>query len=371
MPNWMSVTCLPLKSRPTKFPANHSNSRANRSECHWITWARQASCALLAGIFIGISTSSHADDVLRKEAQALFNFIEAVPEASLSEPEVVLGRALFWDTRLSANGQISCASCHTAEDWGSDRRRFSLDARDQMTARHSQTVFNSMLQPSLRWTGDRKSGAHQAERSLTGSMGFEKPEAILPLLRQFDYEESFRRAFPEDPEPMTPGNYGKALQTYQATLITPAPLDRFLAGDDSALSKVQKEGLQAFISIGCADCHRGSLLGGRALRKFGLEKDYWTVTRSEKIDAGVYETSKVEADRYRFRVSMLRNVAHTAPYFHDGSVADLKEAVQVMAEVQLGSRIEDHEAAALVAFLEALSGEVPSHYAPPSTALDP
>ncbi len=313
-------------------------------------------------------TSLAADDAkLREDALTEFGIIKPVPVAALKRSDVKLGQALFWDARLSADGKTACASCHLPEDWGADRRRFAPDARGKSTARNSQTVFNSTLQSSLRWTGDRKSAAHQAEKSLSGSMGFATSDTVVPLLMSLGYEASFKAAFPQDPEPLSPTNYAKAIQAYEETLVTPAPFDRFLVGEIDALTAPQKAGLRAFLAAGCADCHSGALLGGRGLKKFGVKKDYWLATRSEKQDAGLFETTKAESDRNRFRVSMLRNIAKTGPYFHDGSVADLKEAVQVMANVQLGSRLPDDDATAIVAFLESLTGPIPSNYHAPGS----
>jgi cytochrome c peroxidase len=123
--------------------------------------------------------------------------------------------------------------------------------------------------------------------------------------------------------------------------------------------------LAAFLNNGCADCHDGTLLGGKSIEKFGVAKDYWKATKSEKVDVGRFEATQQEADRYKFRVPMLRNIAKTAPYFHDGSVAKLDEAVQIMADVQFGDRLSDQGAAAIAVFLDALTGEVPSHFSPP------
>jgi cytochrome c peroxidase len=328
---------------------------------------RSAAFTILTAIVLGPGMVSAAseDDELRDEAKKLFGVIKGVSDKTLNAPDVTLGRALFWDTRLSGNGKIACASCHQPNDWGADLRRFSLDAKDKDTARNSQTVFNAMLQPSLRWTGDRKSGAHQAEKSLTGSMGFASPDAVVPLLMEFGYEAAFKSAFPKNREAVSPANYAKALQAYQATLITPAPFDRFLSGEDAAMNAKQKNGLRIFISVGCADCHKGSLLGGGSIRQFGVLKEYWTATKSEKKDPGLFDSTNKETDRYKFRVSMLRNIAKTGPYFHDGSVGEIKEAVQVMADVQLGSRLSDTDATAIVSFFDALTGELPNHYSKP------
>jgi len=301
------------------------------------------------------------DTRLLVEAQTQFGVLKPVSPEAIG-PAAELGRAVFWDPRLSADGKTACASCHHAADWGADRRPFSPDARGRLTSRNSQTVFNAMLQPALRWTGDRKSGAHQAERSLTGSMGFTNVTAVLPLLRQHGYEPRFRQTWPDDPVPLTVTNYARALEAYQATLVTPAPFDRFLAGDAAALSDRQKEGLRVFLRVGCSDCHSGPLLGGKGLRKFGLKRPYWEATKSARRDTGLHEATKLDEDREKFRVSMLRNIAKTAPYFHDGSVLGLKEAVEVMAEVQLGQRLGENDLEDVTAFLDSLTGKVPEHF---------
>lgn len=301
---------------------------------------------------------------LREDAKGHFQSITPIPESALTDPRVVLGQELFWDKRVSSNGKIACASCHPAEFGGADERRFSVDAREKETNRNSQTVFNATLQPKLRWTADRDSAAHQAERSLTGSLGFTSAEDVLPVLKTLGYEKKFASAFSDTPS-MTPQNYAKAIEVYEQTLITPSPWDRFLNGDDNAISETAKRGLRLFIDRGCVQCHDGRLLGGESMEKFGVVKDYWTVTKSEKHDAGKFESTKNEDDRFVFRVSMLRNISRTGPYFHDGSVKSLKEAIQVMSDVQLGSRFEEDDAAAIETFLECLSGDVPPNYHPP------
>ncbi|HYC44526.1 MAG TPA: cytochrome c peroxidase [Burkholderiales bacterium] len=310
-----------------------------------------------------LAPTALADPELRAEALRLFGRLE--PPAATLTAEAELGRALFWDTRISRDGKTACASCHVPQAWGADSRRFSTDARGKLTSRHSQTVFNTMGQPALRWVGDRKTGADQAEGSMTGSMGFDSKEAAVAKMKELQYIVLFRKAYPDDPEPLNPRNYGRALQAYQATLVTPAAFDRFLAGDDAALTPRQKSGLRAFVSTGCAGCHSGALVGGTALHKFGLTKDYWTETGSDKIDEGRFRSTKKEEDRFVFRVPTLRNIAKTAPYFHDGSVPTLDRAVRVMAAVQLGRTLDDKTAGDIVAFLESLTGEVPAHYAPP------
>jgi cytochrome c peroxidase len=323
--------------------------------------ARTVNGVVLASMLV-VAGLAQADDELRRQGLSLFGRIEA---RSISTPEAELGRMLFWDTRISADGKTACASCHPATDWGADRRRFSPDARGALTSRHSPTIFNSMTQPSIRWLGDRKSGADQAEGSLTGSLGFPSKEAAIEVLQKFDYLPAFRTTYPQDAQPLTAGNYGRALEAYQASLTTPAAFDRFLAGDDSAFGEREKAGMRAFVATGCSGCHNGPLFGGTMMQRFGLVKSYWLETRSDKVDEGRYAITKKEEDRYVFRVAMLRNIAKTAPYFHDGSVARLDDAVKIMASVQLGRTLDDATVASIVAFLESLTGEVPAHYAPP------
>ena len=323
-----------------------------------------ATVGVMLAAGVAMAGAAKADEPLRRQAAALFGRIQA-GTVSPESPEARLGRALFWDTRLSLDGKTACASCHAAADWGADRRSVSIDARGEATSRHSPTVFNAMSQPALRWLGDRKTGADQAEGSLTGSMGFPSKQEGVAVLAKLAYLPAFRAAYPQDPEPLSARNYGRALEAYEATLVTPAPFDRFLAGEHGALSGRQKAGLRAFIASGCAGCHDGPLFGGETFQRFGVVKDYWTETGSKKVDLGRFASTKKEEDRYVFRVPMLRNVAKTAPYFHDGSVDRLDRAVRVMGAVQLGRTLDAATVKSIVAFLESLTGEVPAHYAPP------
>jgi cytochrome c peroxidase len=307
--------------------------------------------------------SDTADRELHAQAQALFGALE--PPNDVDTQQAALGRALFFDTRIAPDGKTGCVSCHWPDRWGADPRPHSPDARGKLTERHSQTIFNATAQSALRWRADRRSAAHQAEDSLTGSMGFAHTGDVVPVLKSRGYEAAFKRAFPQDDAPVSPANWGRALEAYQRTLVTPAPFDAYLRGDDAALTPRQKAGLSTFIANGCAGCHNGPLLGGRSNQKFGMVSNYWLATGSKVIDVGRQAITRDESDRYVFRVSMLRNVARTAPYFHDGSVPELRDAVRIMASVQLGRELSDADTAAIVTFLEALTGPVPTHFAPP------
>jgi len=330
----------------------------------------------LLGFFVGVTgcgeapepdpdPSSAESEELLESARNMFGVLESVPEEAVRDSRVVLGRELFWDERLSSDGRTACASCHTREAWGADARRRAPDARGERTQRQSQTVFNATLQPALRWLADRDDAANQAFGSITGSMGLDDPGELTPLLLEHGYEEAFHQAFPDGSRPVSPENYARALQAYQATLVTPASFDDYLQGDRDALTQEQKEGLRTFQATGCASCHSGELLGGSALQRFGMVEDYWEATGSEEVDEGRYAMTGEEEDRYVFRTPMLRNVARTGPYFHDGSVDTLEDAVRIMARVQLGRTLSDSEVEQVLAFLESLTGEVPAHYAPP------
>ncbi len=331
------------------------------------TWASLGAAAIVLAACA--TNDGTAIDSLRQRTAPLFGTVLPSTAAEVNTPQARLGRALFWDVRLSLDGKTACASCHTTEAWSADKRALSINAKGEPTTLHSQPMFMAQDQVALRWYGDRRDGAHQAERSITGSMGFGNAQAMVEALRRLGYEEPFQAAFPSASDALSAANYAQALAAYQRTLRTPAPFDAFLQGDNRALSMQQRIGLEKFVGNGCIACHRGPLLGGDSFQKFGIHKDYWLATGSTSIDTGRYAATKKEEDRYVYRVPMLRNVARTAPYFHDGSVATLPQAVRVMAEVQLGRNLPAQDVDDIVAFLESLTGAIPAHYAPPPGAM--
>lgn len=322
--------------------------------------------AVLATCFLSASTAFAREDI-QSHARKQFGAISAVKSHELNRPEVQLGRKLFWDARISGDGKTSCASCHTADAWASDARQKSIDARGKPTPRNSLTVFNSMGQPALRWLADRDDGAKMAEGLLTGPMGFDSLDAAKKRLVELAYEAEFKLAFAGDATPLSTANFGKAIAAYQATLVTPAPYDQYVLGDTKALSEKQKKGLQRFVESGCGGCHAGALFGGTSSHKFGIHRDYWDLTGSSAVDVGRAAVTKRDEDRHVFRVPMLRNVAKTGPYFHDGSVANLGDAVRIMGQAQLGKNLDKEAVAEIVEFLGALTGPVPAHFKPEVT----
>ena len=320
---------------------------------------------LLPLLVTTIISNVEANDSLRETANRLFGVIQAPEEALLKSEKVKLGQQLFWDKRISANGKVACASCHKAEDWASDKRKHSPDASNMMTSRHSQPIFNAVGQIGLRWVVDRIDAQIQAQGSLTGSLGFNNHEEVVAKLKELNYEEWFKKAFPDSPSPTSVESYGQAIAAYESTLQTPSAFDRYLQGDDSALTVSQKNGLNLFVSTGCASCHNGARLGGEMMQKFGIFGNYWEYTGSEAIDKGKSAKTGKPADEYVFRVPMLRNIVKTAPYFHDGSVGELHEAVRIMAEVQLNKSLSEREIAEIIEFLDSLTGEIPQNYTSP------
>jgi cytochrome c peroxidase len=178
----------------------------------------------------------------------------------------------------------------------------------------------------------------------------------------------FEAAFPNEKEAVSAQNWAIAIGAYERTLLTPAPFDQYLKGDTKAISTDAKAGLDKFINYGCAGCHNGSTVGGQSFQKFGLVEDYWKATGSVEIpqfkgyDKGKFQDTGKEEDKWIFKVPQLRNVAMTPPYFHDGSVATLDDAVRVMARVQLGRQLADQEVRQIVAVLGTLTGEVPKQF---------
>jgi cytochrome c peroxidase len=176
-----------------------------------------------------------------------------------------------------------------------------------------------------------------------------------------DYVALFKAAFPSDKELVTVDNSAKAIGAFERTLVTPAPFDSYLKGDEKALTLVQRHGLKTIMDTGCMGCHSGTYVGGQMYQKFGIIEPYWKYTKSEKIDEGRYAVTKAETDKYLFKVPVLRNVEKTPPYFHDGSIDTLRQAVLIMAKVQLCKELSGQQTGEIVDFLKALTGEIPRY----------
>lgn len=320
-------------------------------------------------VVVAPATAAETETERLKQAQGLFQPLPrdmAIPDAPIAPERVDLGRLLFFDPRLTVDADLSCSSCHQPARHGTDGLPKSIGVRQRPHPRNAPTILNAGLNFIIHWRGDRDGLEDQVIKSLASPITSGQPDekAIIDRLKQIpSYAPLFKAAFPDDPQPMTSENIAKAIGAYERTLVTPSPFDRYLGGDVNALSAKARGGLDTFINTGCAVCHNGVLVGGGMYKKFGVVEDYWKATGSQTIDNGRAEVTKNPDDLYVFRVASLRNVAVTAPYFHDGSVATLPEAVRVMARVQLGVTLGDAEASGLVAFLESMTGELPANFA--------
>jgi cytochrome c peroxidase len=317
------------------------------------------------------SQTLHADDdaTLLKQAQALFKPLP--PAMGPSDPpttpaRVALGRMLFFDPRWTVDGNVSCATCHQPALYGTDALAKSIGVQHRIHPRNAPTVLNAGLNFVQHWWGDRLNLEDQAEKALVGVFSSGHPDAGAATARIAaieGYAPAFRQAFSGEAMPITPANVGMAISAYERTLLTPSPFDAYLQGDARALSPMARRGLQLFISRGCASCHNGMGVGGQMFQKFGVVEEYWRATGSPEIDKGRFGFTKAPADLYVFKVPSLRNVAMTPPYFHDGSVAVLDEAVKVMGRIQLGVTLPDTEIGEIVMFLGTLTGPRPASFA--------
>lgn len=335
-------------------------------------WTRRLAWA--AGWFAVTVQAQVPDPGLLQHAQRVFQPLPkdlATAGFPIPPARVALGRQLFFDVRLSADGTVSCRTCHLPERYGADGLSKSVGVARRLNARNAPTVLNAALQFKAHWDGGRDSVEDQATKALIGPASFGNPDypTVIQKLKALGYESAFNAAFPGDPEPIKPDNWGKAIGSYERTLVTPAPFDAYLQGQPDALPEAAQRGLKTFIETGCASCHGGVGLGGTAFQKFGVVSDYWLATGNPERDSGRFGITQDPADQYRFKVPGLRNVAMTAPYFHDGSVADLAQAVRIMGQVQLGQTLTPAQVADLVAFLNSLTGTVPQHFAPESSPI--
>ncbi len=298
----------------------------------------------------------------------IFSFLKASSEPITPIPDrlevdskkVALGKKLFFDARLSRNNTIACASCHIISQGGDDNLPHSFGIGGQEGTVNAPTVLNAVFNFRQFWDGRAKDLQEQAEGPIQNpiEMGFNFPD-LIKKLNQTEYKKAFASIYKEG---ITKRSITNAIAEYEKTLITPnSPFDRYLKGDTNALSKRAKKGYALFKSKGCISCHHGVNIGANMYSRFGVFEP------SEATWLGRYNITKKARDKYSFKVPTLRNIALTAPYFHDGSVATLNEAIKRMAQLQLGRYITQEEIDDIEHFLKSLSGDLPEEepiYAP-------
>lgn len=291
---------------------------------------------------------------LQKKAKLNFGiFPETAPGSEKDTADrVALGKKLYFDTILSENKTQSCNSCHNVEGKaaGVDNLPTSPGAFGKNGDRNSPTVLNAAFHVKQFWDGRADDLKAQAKGPILnpGEMAMPSEAAVIERLKaSSEYPELFTKAFGKDS--ITYDNLAEAIASFERTLITKDKLTDFIAGDHSALSSSEQEGLELFLNSGCNSCHNGVVLGGNSFRKLGQVNPY------ETKDLGVYALTKKPEDKFMFKVSSLKNVALTAPYFHDGSVKTLEEAIQKMGHHQLGKDFSEEEVQKISKFLNALS----------------
>jgi len=274
--------------------------------------------------------------------------------------KIDLGRMLFYDARLSKNHDVSCNSCHNLANYGVDGKPVSIGDKGQLGGRNSPTVYNAAGHFLQFWDGRAPNVEEQAKGPILNPVEMAMPseaEVVATLRKIPGYRDAFRAAFPGAAEPITYDNMARAIGAFERKLLTPSRWDRFLSGDQTAITPDEMAGHHQFMMAGCMACHNGPYVGGQAFQKLGAKKAW-----PEGGDTGRMGVTGNTSDRLLFKVPSLRNVEKTGPYFHTGRVATLEEAVRLMGEYQLDKKLDDAQVARIVAWLKTLTGEIPAGY---------
>ncbi len=278
----------------------------------------------------------------------------------LTEDKIALGRMLYFEKRLSRAKDVSCNSCHALDKFGVDGEKFSTGFNKQKGGRNSPTVYNAAAHFVQFWDGRAADVEEQAKGPMLNPVEMAMPDgkSVETVLKAIpEYVASFKKAFPGEANPVTFNNAAKAIGAFERKLMTPSKWDKYLQGEKNALTAAEKAGFVKFSDAGCASCHMGALVGGKMYQKLGLVKAY-----PNQSDKGRYQMTKSAGDEMMFKVPSLRNIAKTAPYFHDGSAIKLDGAVKSMGEWQLGKQLSDADVKSITVWLNTLTGEIPRDY---------
>ncbi|MGI1988354.1 cytochrome-c peroxidase [Shewanella glacialipiscicola] len=283
--------------------------------------------------------------------------IEVIKAVKITEPEKVeLGKMLFFEPRLSKSGFISCNSCHNLATGGVDALPTSIGHHWQQGPINSPTVLNADFMLAQFWDGRASDLKEQAAGPIANpmEMGFTHDLATETISSIPAYRARFAQVYGD--EKVNVDRLTDAIAAFEKTLVTPnSPFDQYLLGKQDAISVDAKAGYQLFKDKGCVSCHNGPAVGGTMYMKMGLIKPFHTNNPAE----GRKGVTGKEADKFVFKVPTLRNIELTYPYFHDGSVWTLEEAVNTMADIQLGQKMSDKEIKEMLAFLVSLTGDQP------------
>lgn len=302
----------------------------------------------------------------------MFAALKAPPAATgPAALKVDLGRRLYYDKHLSVNNSTSCNSCHDLQHYGVDLgHSVSLGFDKKAGGRNSPTVYNAGLQFVQFWDGRAPTLAAQASGPMMNpvEMGMPGPDAVLAYLhKNANYVKQFKQTYPDQKDPVTMGNVTDAIASFEAGLLTPARWDEYLRGNEQALSDEEKQGLRVYLRSGCASCHAGVGMGGNSYAKLGAFKDW----PDQKSDTGRLALTHQQHDLMYFKVPLLRNVVQTGPWFHDGRVQTIEEAVRLMGAHEAGRQLTEPEVKSIVAFLNTLTGPIPQEFIQPQPEQPP
>jgi cytochrome c peroxidase len=327
-----------------------------------------------------LAASAPGQDALLQKAQRAFKPLPSAPPTLKANPispaKVDLGRMLFFDPRLSSSWLISCNTCHNLSLGGVDMLETSIGHGWQKGPRNSPTVLNAVFNIAQFWDGRAKDLKEQAMGPVQAAVEMNStPDRTVRTLRSIPaYVEAFKQAFAGEANLVTFENMARAIEAFEATLLTPrGRFDAYLGGKADALTAEEKKGLESFLGKGCVSCHGGVNLGGTGYFPFGVvERPGADIL--PPTDKGRFQVTRTASDEYVFKSPSLRNIELTAPYFHSGKVWDLAQAVAVMGSAQLGATLNSAETASIVAFLKTLTGEQPKieyPVLPPHTSATP
>ena len=274
----------------------------------------------------------------------LFKALPEIVPAKAGSPEaeqVALGRMLYYEPRLSKGQDISCNDCHMLDKYGVDNEPTSEGHKGQKGDRNSPTVYNAALHFVQFWDGRAADVEEQAKGPILNPVEMAMPgeKQVLAVLKSIpEYGAAFKAAFPEQKDPINYDNMAKAIGAFERGLVTPSRWDKFLQGDQTAVTNEEKAGFNAFLEAGCQSCHMGVLVGGNLYQKLGLAKAF-----PDASDEGRAKVTKSEGDKFFFKVPSLRNIEKTAPYFHNGKIATLEDATKQMGDYQVGASLTDEQ----------------------------
>ena len=323
---------------------------------------------LLTIILVSVTYLVSAPGKVQVNAEALQMFaplpaVMTSPDNPVTDAKVTLGRILYYDPRLSANQKISCNTCHPLDAYGAQSTSVSTGFKHQQGKRNAPTVYNAAGHFVQFWDGRAPTVEEQAKGPITNPVEMAMPSntATVEVIKSMpEYVALFQTAFPKDNDPVTYNNMALAIGAFERGLVTPSNWDAFIQGNESALTEAQKAGFNTFAATGCQWCHAGAYVGGANYQKLGVVKPW-----PNQEDQGVYQLTKDDVDKMVFKVPSLRNIKKTGPYFHDGSVATLDQAIRNMAVHQRGVALTNAQVKSIEAWMDSLTGQIPADYIKP------